>query len=314
MTEATLVEIDQPVPTAQNSRPAGVNTELEPADARCTFEVTTPKNQRWWARPAVTVTPAAMLATGGGHAAQVLARTVYWCSPRPARQAYRPIYRTQCVIPSNGGPLPCWDTCYRSMAEQLGTGADKARRAVEKLCRISLLSRSSSERRLFTPTPAAWELFRRPNGPNEIVGVRQGDEHGRMNRFRVVPRQVPGHQVVYVPTTFVLICGGDFNTAVVLANLVFWAGRNARAAPDSPEKSVIWKLWPRLATETGLTRHQLQRAVKSLEAFGIVETWSAVPRRQHVPRRHFRVVEAVVDRALRALTYEEDTWSAEEDC
>ena len=76
---------------------------------------------------------------------------------------------------------------------------------------------------------------------------------------------------------------GNIPSALMLSELVFWAGRSA-----DPE-GWIWKTNHKMQEELCLSRHQVRCARKVLESHGIIET--KVKKVAENPTVHYRICE-----------------------
>ena len=85
--------------------------------------------------------------------------------------------------------------------------------------------------------------------------------------------------LIVIPREFIKITG-DYETAALLAQLVYWTGK-------SQNEGWVYKTYQDWEDEIGLSKYKVNRARKTLENLGILET--KLKKANGIPTLHYRI-------------------------
>ena len=260
-------------------------------------------------KPATFLTPEIIKACGGGFAALVLGRTIYWVSTPPGRNRTR----------SSCG---AWMCTYRSCGDEIGATPAASRAAVNKLARLDLIIRDhKAEGHIQLGLPRNTTFLNRPTKAVIAAHPDSRDKYSvaalAASGYRGPGNTFPGKTQIYVPTALTLACDRKANAAIVLANLLYWGNMNRRKKSLVAIRGTdfwIWKSEGRMIVETGLTANQIDKAVYDCKQRGFLESALHKPKRCSRRQRHFRLNYRALYRSLCNLSQDDrGNWINEDD-
>jgi len=98
--------------------------------------------------------------------------------------------------------------------------------------------------------------------------------------FNLIKQLSGQSNVLTIPRAYIGYTG-DVNTALVLSQLIYWCDKGSR------NDGFIYKSYREWAIETGLSKHQINRATQILKSKGIVET--QLKKAEGAPTLHYRL-------------------------
>ena len=98
--------------------------------------------------------------------------------------------------------------------------------------------------------------------------------------FNLIKQLSGQSNVLTIPRAYIGYTG-DVNAALVLSQLIYWCDKGSRS------DGFIYKSYREWAIETGLSKHQINRATQILKSKGIVET--QLKKAEGAPTLHYRI-------------------------
>lgn len=108
--------------------------------------------------------------------------------------------------------------------------------------------------------------------------------------FNLIKQLSGQSNVLTIPRAYIGYTG-DVNAALVLSQLIYWCDKGSR------NDGFIYKSYREWAIETGLSKHQINRATQILKSKGIVET--QLKKAEGAPTLHYRLD---IDRFTRSFS------------
>ena len=203
--------------------------------------------------------------TGGGNAAILLARVVYWFSRKP--DGY-PRLR-----PSSNEGRRIWSPKYRGIREQTGLSKDKVRRALKSLISLGAVEVVADEPK--------WE--EKSSASRRCLQIRLTEEYENellsKGRLRTENEGGPGTRV-QVADVRITETG---NQAILLGSILPWFEPNKKGKSKLRIKREghLWRAnsHEQLAAETGLGCYQVKRALEGLSALLIKDYFAFAGKR-----------------------------------